>query len=296
MGVADAVPGVSGGTVAFITGVYQELLHSITEIDIEAMRLLIKFEFASFWKKINGNFLTALAAGIVTSLFSLARLITYLLEHHSIPIRSLFFGLILISAPLVLREIKKWDVSVVLSFIFGVAIAYAITLLSPAHSSETLIFIFFAGILAACAIMLPGVSWALLLLLIGQYRFVGNALNEINILAILAFAMGCLVGIAGFSRFLTRILDNYHSATVALLAGFMLGSLNKVWPWREVLEYVTNIKGEQVPVFDKSILPWHYMATTSKDPQVFQAILMMALGVFIVVLTEKIATRLKTKI
>jgi putative membrane protein len=228
--------------------------------------------------------------------FSLAKLMAYWLERHPISIRALFFGLILISAPLVLREIKKWSVSAALSFILGVAIAYSITLLSPAHSSETLVFIFIAGALATCAMMLPGVSWAFLLLLMGQYRFVGNAFNEFNIVAILVFAVGCWAGIACFSRFLTWILANYHSATVALLAGFMLGSLNKVWPWREVLEYVTNIRGEQVPVFDKSILPWHYMATTGKDPQVFQAILMMALGVFIVVLIEKIATRLKTKI
>lgn len=296
MGAADVLPGVSGGTVAFITGIYEEVLHSITAIDIEAMRLLIKFEFASFWKKINGNFLAILTAGIITSLFSLAKLMLYLLKHHPISVRSFFFALILISAPFMFREIKKWNAFVFLSFIIGVAIAYAITVISPIQSPDNLALTFFAGALAICAMILPGISGVFILLLIGKYQLISSAFMEGDILVILVFISGCLAGILSFSRFLSWILANYHSVTVALLAGFMIGSLNKVWPWREVLEYVTNSKGEQVPVFDKSILPWHYMATTSKDPQVFQAILMMALGVFIVVLFEKMATRLKTKI
>ena len=194
------------------------------------------------------------------------------------------------------REIKKWSALAVLSFVIGVAIAYAITVLSPIQSPDSIGLVFFAGALAICAMVLPGVSGVFILLLIGKYQFIVTSLMNFDILVILVFIMGCLAGILSFSRFLSWVLDNYHSATVALLAGFMVGSLNKVWPWREVLEYVTNSKGEQVPVFDKSVLPWHFMTTTGRDPQVFQAILMMALGVFIVVLLEKIATRLKTKI
>ena len=296
MGAADVIPGVSGGTVAFITGIYDELLHSIKSVDLDALKLILKFDLPGFWKKINGKFLVTLLAGIATSLLSLAKLMTYLLEHHPIFIWSFFFGLILISAPLVMREIKRWNVGAVLSFIIGVGVAYAITVLSPTQSPDDLWFIFFAGALAICAMILPGISGAFILLLIGKYQYMITALIEFNLPVVIVFMAGCAVGIIGFSRLLTWILDHYHSATVALLAGFMLGSLNKVWPWREVLEYVTNSKGEQVPVFDKSILPWNYMATTGKDPQVFQAILMMALGVFIVVLIEKIAARLKTKI
>jgi putative membrane protein len=296
MGAADVVPGVSGGTVAFITGIYDELLRSINSIDLEALKLLGKFRIAELWKKVNGSFLVTLFAGIATSLLSLAKLMIYLLEHHPIIIWSFFFGLILISAPLVLREIKKWRVSTFLSFLVGTGIAYAITVLSPTQSPDALWFIFISGAVAICAMILPGISGAFILLLIGKYQYMITALTEFNIPVVLVFITGCVVGLLGFSRFLSWILENYHSATVALLAGFMLGSLNKVWPWREVLEYVTNSKGEQVPVFDRSILPWHYFATTGKDPQVFQAILMMALGVFIVVLIEKIAARLKTKI
>jgi putative membrane protein len=296
MGAADVVPGVSGGTVAFITGIYDELLLSINSVDGEAFRLLIKFRFADFWKKINGNFLIVLLAGIATSLLSLAKLMIYLLQYHPIKIWSFFFGLILISAPLVLREIRKWDAQVVMSFLIGCTIAFAITVLSPAQTPNGLWFIFISGAVAICAMILPGISGAFILLLLGKYSYIINALTQFRWSVLLVFIAGCIVGILSFSRFLSFILKNYHSATVALLAGFMLGSLNKVWPWREVLEYVTNSEGQQVPVFDRSILPWNYLEITGKDPQVFQAILMMALGVFIVVLIEKIAERLKTKI
>jgi putative membrane protein len=295
MGAADVVPGVSGGTIAFITGIYDELLFSIKSIDAEAFRLLTKLKLAEFWKKINGNFLTTLTAGILTSLVSLAKIVIYLLSHHPILIWSFFFGLILISAPLVLREIKRWNTITALSFTIGIGIAYAVTVLSPTQTPEQLWFIFIAGMLAICAMILPGISGAFILLLIGKYQYMVAALIEFNILIVAVFALGCMLGLMAFSRILTWILKHYHHATVALLAGFMLGSLNKVWPWRQVMEYATNSKGEQVAVFDKSILPWNFLSETGKDPQLFQAIFMMALGVLIVVFIEKIAARLKTK-
>jgi putative membrane protein len=289
------VPGVSGGTIAFITGIYDELLHSIKAIDVEAIKLLLSFRIIEFWKKINGTFLVVLLAGIGTSIISLAKIVIYLLKAYPILIWSFFFGLILISAPLVLREIKKWNVASGASFVFGTVVAYAITIITPTQSPDYLWFIFLSGALAICAMILPGISGAFILLLIGKYQYIISALIDFNIPVMVVFAAGCIVGITSFSRFLTWILDNYHHVTVALLAGFMLGSLNKIWPWREVLEYATNDKGEQVAVFDKSILPWNYLSVTGKDPQLFQAILLMALGVFIVVLIEKIAVRLKTK-
>jgi putative membrane protein len=296
MGAADVVPGVSGGTVAFITGIYDELIQSINSVNLDNLKLLRAMQFAEFWRQVNGNFLAALFAGIATSLITLARLVSYLLQHHPILIWSFFFGLILISAPLVMREVKKWNMGVVITFFLGCGIAYAITVLSPAQSPEAIWFIFFAGMLAICAMILPGISGAFILLLIGKYQFMVNALLTVNLPVIIVFMLACVVALLSFAKYLSLVLNKYHYATVALLAGFMLGSLNKVWPWREVLEYITDSKGEQVPAFDRSILPWHYLSTTGKDPQVFQAILMMALGVFIVVLIEKVAARLKTKI
>jgi len=295
MGTADVIPGVSGGTVAFISGIYDELLHSIKAIDGEAFRLLFKFKLKDFWVKINGNFLATLFAGIVTSLLSLAKLMTYLLTHHPILIWSFFFGLILVAAPLVLREIKHWSVNAIISFVLGIVVAYYITVVTPTESPNNLLFIFFSGALAICAMILPGISGAFILLLIGKYQYMITALIEFNIPIVLVFMAGCAVGILSFSRLLSWVLDHYHSVAVALLAGFMLGSLNKVWPWREVKEYATNSKGEQISVFDQSIWPGNYFDVTGKDPLLLQAILMMALGVFIVILIERIATRLKLK-
>jgi putative membrane protein len=296
MGAADIIPGVSGGTVAFMTGIYSEFLHSLNSIDAEAFRLLKQWDIARLWKKINGPFLATLLAGIGTSLFSIGRLMTYLLQHYPIYIRSFFFGLILISLPIVLREIKTWNISTVIAFGAGVCVAYLLTRVGPSQTPTALWFIFFAGMLAISAMVVPGFSGAFILMLMGQYEIMISALRNYEIAVIAVFGMGCLAGLWVFARFLSQALDNYHSATVALLAGVMLGSLNKVWPWRDVLEYATTGNGEQIPVFDKSVLPWHYMAITEKDPQIFQAVAMMTLGVFIVVLTEKIAARIKTKI
>jgi putative membrane protein len=295
MGTADVIPGVSGGTVAFITGIYEELLHSIKSIDKEALQLLLRFRIADFWKKINGPFLICVLGGLVTSLVSLARLMTYLLEHHPIQIWSFFFGLILISSPLILRDIKKWNTGIVVSFIIGVVMAYMITILSPTETPTNLLFIFFCGALAICAMILPGISGAFILLLIGKYEYMITALIELNIPIIIVFVLGCFFGLLGFSRFLSWILDHYRFPTLALLAGFMIGSLNKVWPWKEVTLFRLNHAGVRVPAFDRSIWPWDYLEKTGQDPLLFNAILFAALGIFLVVAIEKTATYLKSK-
>jgi putative membrane protein len=295
MGTADVIPGVSGGTVAFITGIYDELLASINQININTIKLLLSFRIKEFWTAINGKFLFTLIAGLVTSLLSLAKLMVFLLNTYPILIWSFFFGLILISAPLVLREIKHWTWQTLLAFISGITVAYYITVVTPTESPTNLPFIFFSGAIAICAMILPGISGAFILLLIGKYQYMITALINLDIPVVLVFVSGCLVGILSFSRLLSWVLKHYHAITVAVLAGFMLGSLNKVWPWREVLEYATNSKGEQIAVFDRSILPHRYFEVTGHDPLILQSILMMALGIFIVVLIERVATRLKMK-
>ena len=296
MGAADAIPGVSGGTIAFITGIYDELLLSINSIDAEAIKLLVQLRFKEFWAKINGNFLTVLVLGVGVGVILNLLLIDYLLKHHPIPVWSFFFGLILVSAPLILRNIRKWDARIIMMLILGIVIAYLITILTPASTPNELWFIFVCGAVAICAMILPGISGAFILLLLGKYQYIATSVKELNVVVVIVFIAGCVTGLLSFVRFLSWILKNYHNATVALLAGFMLGSLNKVWPWRKVLEYTTNSKGEQIPAFDKSVWPWEYVNITGKDPQVFLAILMMALGVLLVVLIEKIAARHKTKI
>jgi putative membrane protein len=295
MGLADIIPGVSGGTIAFITGIYEELVYSIHSIDREAFRLLAKYKFAACWKKINGNFLITVFAGIITSLLLLSGVMFYLLRDYPIMTWSFFFGLILTSGPLILRRIKKWRINSIVGLITGLTVAYVLTILSPTQTPDNLFFVFLAGAIAICAMVIPGISGVFILLLLGKYLAITTALNEFNVVVLFVFIIGCALGLLGVSRLLTRALSNYPEATIALLSGFMMGALNKVWPWRKVIEYATNSKGDQIAVFDKSILPWDFLSETGKDPQLFQAILMMALGVLIVVVTEKIAVRLKTK-
>ena len=295
MGGADVIPGVSGGTVAFITGIYEELVNSLKSIDLAAFRILLSFQLTEFWKRINGNFLICVLAGILTSLLSLSRLMTYLLENHPISIWSFFFGLILVSAPLILRDIHQWNAVTVLSFFVGIVLAYVITILTPTETTNNLFFIFFCGALAICAMILPGISGAFILLLIGKYEYMITALIEFNFPVILVFALGCFLGLISFSHVLSWILIHVRFPTLAMLAGFMIGSLNKVWPWKEVMAYRLNHEGIQVPAFDRSIWPGQYLKATGQDPKIFYAILFAAVGVLLVVVIEKTAAYFKSK-
>lgn len=296
MGAVDIIPGISGGTVAFITGIYTDLITALCSIDGEAWSLLKKLRFTDFWQKINGNFLLTLFAGILTSVLLIARGMAYLLRYHSIPLWAFFFGLILIAAPLTLRKITKWNGATLICFCIGIVFMYGITRLPTTSLPGGISIFFLAGILTACGIIVPGVSGAFLLVLIGRYQAIIHAVSKFNISILFLFVAGCAVGLLVVPRIISWTMDNYYNSTVALLAGFMVGSLNKVWPWREPLEYATYGIGEQVPTLERSILPWDYVIITGKDPHIFQAILMMALGVFIIVLTERITVRLKTKI
>jgi putative membrane protein len=295
MGGADVIPGVSGGTIAFISGIYDELIHALKSFDGTAFRLLFQFKISEFWKKINGNFLASVLAGILTSLLSLAKLMTYCLEHYPIQIWSFFFGLILVSSPLILRDIKKWNFMTVIFGLLGIVIAYFITIITPTETPTNLFFIFFCGALAICAMILPGISGAFILLLIGKYEYMITALINFDFPVIIVFAIGCFVGLISFSHFLSWLLDNYRFPALALLAGFMIGSLNKVWPWKEVIAYRMNHEGVQVPAFDRSVLPGDYLTKTGEDPKVFLAILFAALGIFLIVSIEKAAAYLKSK-
>jgi putative membrane protein len=257
--------------------------------------LLSKKDFGGFWKHINGNFLITILAGTITGIIGFSQIIVTGLKYYPVPIGAFFFSVIFMATPLVMREeIKKWDTGDI--FCFGVAflIAVAITLIPPAQLPRTLFMVLVASVFAGSVAFIPGISFVFVLILLGQYGFIASTFAEFLIIAILIFTLGYALGLACFARIAYQFLSKYYRRTMAVLAGVMLGFLNKVWPWREVFEFATDRKGEQVPAFDKSILPWNYYTTTGKDPQVLQAILMMALGVFIVVLIERIASRRKT--
>jgi len=289
MGSADVVPGVSGGTIAFITGIYEELLNSIKSFDTHAFHLLIKGSFHDFWKYINGKFLIVLLSGIALSILTFANLIHYLLDHTPIQLWSFFFGLIIISSLTVIKQVRKWKLTVVFGGLAGLFLGYLITGISPAGTPETALFIFFSGVLGISAMILPGISGSFILLILGKYEFIISAIKDLNLFVLTIFALGCVVGLLSFTRLISWFLKNYHDITIALLAGFMLGSLNKIWPWKETLSHRTNSKGELVPYIQDNILPTDYLSKTGENPAVLEALLFVAIGVLVVIAIEKIA-------
>ncbi|MCV9385506.1 DUF368 domain-containing protein [Reichenbachiella ulvae] len=292
MGSADVVPGVSGGTIAFITGIYEELLASISSFDLDAFKLLTKFKFKELWKHINGQFLLPLIGGILVSVVSLAKIISHLLETQPIMIWSFFFGLVIISSISVAKEISKWNALVVLSGLVGIAIAFLITIITPATTPNGLWFIFISGAIAICAMILPGISGSFILLILGKYAYIVDALNDLDFGVIIVFALGCITGLLSFSRAISWFLKKFHNYAVALLAGFMIGSLNKIWPWKKPIRFEL-IHGEQVPTLEKNILPTQYLEETGNNPMIVQAILFMALGFMLVIILEKVAILIK---
>ena len=282
MGAADVIPGVSGGTIAFLMGIYEELLNSIKSVNGEALKLLFTGKISAFLKHINGSFLLSLGAGILFSVFSLARLMKYLLEFHPVPLWSFFFGLILASAIYILKGLDKWSFQNILSLLAGVAIAAYICLASPAQTPDALWFVFLCGAIAICAMILPGISGSFILLLMGKYAFIMNAVTELNIVVLAVFAVGCAVGIISFSHVLSWLLNKYYMLTIALLSGFMVGSLLKVWPWK--------VPGAEAG-FDFPALPGTFAQVTGADPQLFTAVAFMLLGLSIVLLIEFVAAK-----
>ena len=282
MGAADVVPGVSGGTIAFIVGIYEELIDSIKSINGASLKLLFTGKIAAFWKAINANFLLAIVAGIGISIFSLAKLITWLLVTHPILVWAFFFGLVLASTWFVSKDIKQWNWKSILSFIIGAIIAYYITVATPAETTTTLFFIFLCGAIAICAMILPGISGSFILVLLGKYFYIMEAVKTLNIPVMLVFICGAAIGITSFSRVLSYALRRFHDTTIAVLAGFMLGSLNKVWPWKETIETYTDSHGVIKPLVEANILP---------DQLLWEAVGLMIFGFAIVYFLEKLSMK-----
>ena len=294
MGMADVVPGVSGGTIAFISGIYEDLIESIRSINAEAVKLIFKGQFRAFWRHINGSFLLPIFMGIGIAIFSLAKLMTYLLTNHPIQIWSFFFGLIIASALLVAKQVNKWSIATIIAMLIGIAFAWWITVATPAETPNDWWFIMLSGAIAICAMILPGISGAFILLLLGKYLYIIQAVSEINVPVILIFGVGALAGITSFSHLLSWLLKHYHDLTVAVLMGFMLGSLNKVWPWKEVVETYTDSHGKIMPLIESNITPTQFESLTAQDPHLVHAILLCAIGFLSIYLIE-LAARIIVK-
>jgi len=293
MGAADVVPGVSGGTIAFITGIYQELIDSIKSVNLKSIKLLLSGKLKEFWQAVNGNFLVSLLAGIGISVLSLAKGLKYLLENHPILVWSFFFGLIVASAVYVAKEIKGWNTGTILSLLAGAVIAYFITIISPAEANTTYPFIFISGAIAICAMILPGISGSFILVLLGMYKFILGSVSDLNLPVIAVFLTGAAVGIISFSNVLSWLLKKYYNLTIAMLAGFMVGSLNKVWPWKQVVATFVDRHGEIRPLVEENVLPGSYFDLTGSQAQLGWALTLAAAGFGLIFLVEGVANRIQ---
>tara|TARA_R110002072_G_scaffold1587_1_gene13258 strand:+ start:55205 stop:56176 length:972 start_codon:yes stop_codon:yes gene_type:complete len=303
MGAADVVPGVSGGTIAFISGIYEELIETIHNLDLGFFKLWRKAGFGTAWKKYNLSFLVALFSGVLISILSLAKLITWLLFNHPILVWSFFFGLVLASILYVGNQITSRSPKIIIAILIAAALSYSITLARPFGSPEDTWFLFLAGFIAIIAMILPGISGSFILLLLGAYQSVigtltqlGDGLTKLNwelfsqaFMKLIVFAAGAIVGLKVFSRVLNWMFKHHKNLILAILTGFMIGALNKIWPWKEVLEYRTSHDGVKVPFLERSILP----STYGDDAQVLYAIVFAVIGFLSIFLLERIASNKK---
>ncbi|MDR0969034.1 MAG: DUF368 domain-containing protein [Lentimicrobiaceae bacterium] len=292
MGAADVVPGVSGGTIAFITGIYERLLDAIKSVNLSNMKLFFKGKFKAFWRNIDGAFLLSLLSGIALSLFTLAHLMTYLLDHYPILLWSFFFGLILASTVFVGKDVR-WNWKTILFFLLFTIVAFFVTSPTnvPLNSENSYWYLFLCGAIAICAMILPGISGSFILVLLGQYYFVLEAVKELNIVVILVFGTGALIGILAFSNILSWLFKHFKMLTLASLTGFMFGSLNKIWPWKETVLTYSNSDGIIKPLTEKNISPIQFEALTNQDNQLFWAIFLMIIGFSIIFVIEFIASK-----
>jgi len=296
MGAADVIPGVSGGTIAFITGIYERFLNAIKSINIANIKLLLQGKFKEFWTNIDGTFIAVLLGGIAVSFLSLAKLITYLIESYPIFVWSFFSGLIVASTIFIARSVK-WNIKTVTAFTIFAVIAFFITSPenSPLNSSVEYWYIFLCGAIAICAMILPGISGSFILVLLGQYLFIMKSLAELNFIVIGVFLCGAGVGIVTFSRVLSWLFKHFKIITLASLTGFMFGSLNKIWPWKHTLTTFTDSHGAEQPLQQKNILPSAYTELTNNDSQITQALIFALIGFLLIFMIEFISKKIITK-
>lgn len=290
MGSADVVPGVSGGTIAFITGIYEELLDSIRMVgQPKFIRAVLGLRVAEAFRLINFPFLVALLIGIATAIITLAPGIEWLMANQPVLLWSFFLGLVLASVVTVSRKIPRWTPLLWLALIAGTVGAYWLVGLVPTQTPETWWFLILSGALAICAMILPGISGSFILVLLSKYQFFINAVNQRDIMSIALAGIGAVVGIVSFAQILSWLFKRYHDLTVAVLTGFMVGSLRKVWPWKETLATITDRHGELIPTVQRNILP-AFTVDGAFNLEIVYALLLAIAGFAIVMLLEQWAS------
>lgn len=284
MGAADTVPGVSGGTIAFISGIYEELITTIGNVDYGLVTEWKNKGFAAFWEKLNGSFIVALLTGVLISVFTFMRLASYLLEHHPILIWSFFFGLVIASIWFVAKQITQWKIANFIGLILGAILAFYITTLPVGASNDSYMYLFMSGAIAVCAMILPGISGAFILVLLGAYETITKAVHDFDLKKVAVVGLGAITGLLLFSKVLKWLFQHYKNLTLAVLTGFIAGSLNKIWPWKHVLE--TKMFGDKEKVInEESVLPWNF----NGESYLLYAGLLMLAGFLLIIILEKVA-------
>jgi putative membrane protein len=319
MGAADLVPGVSGGTIALIAGIYQELISTLTSLNFSVFGVWKNQGIRAAFDAINGRFLVALLSGIAISILSLAKLFHYLLTNEPVLVWAFFFGLIVASVGLVGQRVTEWNLQNSVALVMGTVISFGVTILSPAHGPDTYTYLFIAGVLAFVAMILPGISGSFILLLLGAYHLVLGKVSALidglkdfdftvllsNGISLGIFALGGIIGLLSFSRILKYMFEKFENPTLAVLTGFLIGSLNKVWPWKETVEVMYKHKGEinekVVPLVQNNVWPTaDYSIITENDaliglahkaPQIAPAIALFVLGFLIIFVLERVSAK-----
>ena len=286
MGAADVVPGVSGGTIALITGIYNELLHSLKNLGPDALAVLFKEGIPACWKYVNANFLLAVFGGILISVKTFAAVISFCLDNYPLLVWGFFSGLIISSVILLAKQQTGWKAQHWLMCAIGIVFVVMVSIAKPTQLPGDWWILFLGGFVAICAMILPGISGSFILLLVGLYPVVLEAVNEMNLVAIGAFLVGCICGLLVFSRFLSWLLDRYYTLTLSVLIGFLIGSLNVTWPWKEVVETFVNRHGEVVPLVQQNVSPFAFETVTAQSSQLFLVLISALAGFFLVLLVE----------
>jgi putative membrane protein len=288
MGAADVVPGVSGGTIAIISGIYEELLNSISNVNLSLFKTLKNEGFKAAWQQLNGSFLLSLFIGVFISIISLAKAIKYLLENEPVLLWSFFFGLVLASIIYIAKQVTKWNFKNILLGVLGAVLGYLITVITSVNGQETsYLFLIFAGAIASCAMILPGISGSYILLLIGVYPTVMTALTDKDLRVLSAVTIGVVVGLITFSKFLKFLFSNYKNQMLIVLTGLMLGSLNKVWPWKATITTYLDRHGVVKPLLEESVSPFSFEG----DSELTLAVVMAIVGFVLILLMERLAVK-----
>lgn len=282
MGAAEVVPGVSGGTIAFITGIYERLINAIKQFTPGLLIRLKNDGFVAVWRAVDANFLFALFGGMGVSIILFARGISYLLVEQPIFLWSFFFGLVIASTWIVVRQISRFGYDLVIFTAVGTSVGLLVTTVIPLELSPTLWFIFLGGAIAVCAWILPGLSGSFILLILGLYSAVIDAIKSFEVDVLLALGLGCFIGLISFAQLLSKLFRDHKDETLAVLTGFMLGSLAKLWPWKETISYQMKPDGSKFPLIQEPIWPQSYIQITGQEPYILVATGIAVAGILIV--------------